>query len=161
MRPFSSPVRVLTIAVLGLLALAGRNAPGRDKPGDRLQADTVWRGTLLYDKSDYNLDPKPDAMILYVKKRKGANFQGFTWYPNQSNGVLKVKGKVGREGKVIFTEEKVIHGKAGFPDNLEGVNAPNEFVGKLDETTMKGTGKWKGPAPNGEIRMKFTLKRAE
>ena len=147
-------------AFLCLLALAGQGTPGKGTPIDRLRNGTVWSGVIEYD-AEHRAEPTSDAMILYLEWRKGNDFGGSSWYPNQGNGVLKVTGKVGRSGVVTFTEEKVIHGKANFPNNPEGVQAPNEFSGVLDGTRLKGTGRWKRPAFNGETRKRFTLKLAD
>lgn len=159
MRPNSITLLSIPVAVFCLLVDAGRVMPGKSETGERLRAGTIWSGIIEYD-SEHFTEPKSDAMILYVKWRKGDDFQGFSWYPNQGNGVLKLTGRVGRAGGITFTEEKVIHGKVGFPDNPEGVHAPNEFSGVLDGTRLKGTGRWKGPAFNGPNRRRFFLELA-
>jgi hypothetical protein len=67
---------------------------------------------------------------------------------------------VGEKGEITLLEEEVIHGGASA-ERPTGVQAGMKWVGKLDKTTIKGTGKWTGPAFNGEIRARFSLKLAE
>jgi hypothetical protein len=99
-------------------------------------------------------------MILYIKQRKGAEFEAVTWYPTQENGLLRVTGRVGEKGAITFIEDKVIHGEA-TPKRNTGVVPGMKLTGQMDKTTIKGSGEWTGPAFNGPVRVKFSLKLAE
>jgi hypothetical protein len=133
-----------------------------DDQADPFQANTVWRGECLYEKSDYFPESKPFPMILYVNRRSGADFEAVTWYPTYGNGLLAVKGQVSAKGTVTFLEDKAIHGQAtAGGKHPNGVVPGMKFTGKMDKTTITGSGDWTGPAFNGPIRTRFTLRLAK
>jgi hypothetical protein len=145
---------------LCLIGFAERSAFRAEEPRDPFQPNTVWKGEIVYNKTDYAPQSKPFPMILYVKQRKGADFQGVTWYPSQENGLLLVTGQVSEKGTLTLSEEKVIHGEATAKRN-KGVLAGMKFTGQRENTAIKGSGEWTGPAFNGPIRVTFRLKLAE
>src|SRR5260370_19572003 len=150
----------ITPFIICLVVLTEWSLGRPNYPNDIVHAGTVWKGELVYDKTDYSPASKPYVMILYIKKRKNGFIEGVTWYPTEDNGLLKVTGRVGEKGSIFFKEEKVIHGKSSAKKRT-GVQAGNRFTGRLDKNTIKGSGQWTGPAFNGKITMKFSLKIAQ
>ena len=76
MRFFHYPRHGLMAAVsLCLIGFAERSAFRAEEPRDPFQPNTVWKGEIVYNKTDYAPQSKPFPMILYVKQRKGADFQ--------------------------------------------------------------------------------------
>jgi hypothetical protein len=151
---------MMASALIGLLALGEWSTLPADDPGERFKANTFWQGTCAYDQADPVAASKPFPMILFVKQRKGASFEGVTWYPTHENGLLRVSGRVGVKGELTFVEEDVLHGKA-TPKQNTGVVAGMKFTGRLQSGTIRGTGEWTGPAFNGSSRVTFSLKRTE
>lgn len=132
-----------------------------DEPSDPFRTNTVWKGEIVYDKTDYFPESKPYVMILYVKQRKDAKFEGAIWYPTLKKNLVKVTGRVGEKGSITFIEEKIIYVDPTVTQDRGGVQDGDMFKGQLDKTTLKGSGEWTGPAFNGPVRMRFSLKLAE
>jgi hypothetical protein len=151
-RPF------IASALLCLIALEGPIATPATEPTDPFKPDSVWRGECSYEKTDYAPESKPFAMILYIKQRKAAEFQGTTWYPTQDNSLLSVTGQVGEKGEITFTEVKLISRTQSAQDTA--IVPGMKFTGRLEKGNLKGSGNWTGPAFNGPIRVKFSLRLA-
>jgi hypothetical protein len=156
------PIRgFIIVAGLCLIAFGQRTKFRADEPSDPFRANTVWKGEIVYDKTDYFPESKPYVMILHVQQRKGAEFEGATWYPTLKKNLVKVTGRVGEKGSITFIEEKVIHIDPTATEDRGGVQGGDKFKGQLDKTTIKGSGTWTGPAFNGPVQMRFSLKLAE
>ena len=148
----------VTFVVVAGLAIGGswanRPAQAEEPPADPLNPATVWRGTCEQS------NPKASyPMVLFIKQRQGETFEAVAWYPTLGDGLIKVSGKVGPNGVVTFTEEKVIHGEV-TPDHRIVV-AGSKYTATLDRATLKGTGEWSDPKTNENDTLEFSLNLAE
>lgn len=158
MRFFQHTNRGLMVAVLlGPVLLTEPFAQAQDSR-DPWQPNTVWKGAVVC-KSEYVTDSKPVPVVLYVKQRKGPEFEGVTWYPTEGNRLILVTGKVGEKGTITFSEKEVFHDQAATKGTV--VIAAMKFTGQRENITVKGTGEWAGPNFNGPIGATFHLKRAD
>ena len=149
---------VVAFAVVAGLAITGswanRTVLAAKPSVDPLEPSTVWQGTCEQSnpKSSY-------PMVLFIKQRKGEAFGAVAWYPTLGDGLVEVTGRVGPDGTVSFTEEKVIHGE-GTSDH-QGVVAGSKYTATLDRGTLKGTGKWSNKKTNETDTLKFSLTLAD
>jgi hypothetical protein len=69
---------------------------------DGLKPQTVWQGTCEDTGGQA-------AMILFVKTRKGDQFQGTVWYPApiNNNGLADISGRIDAKGAMTFSEHRI------------------------------------------------------
>ncbi len=101
-------------------------------PSASTKTHSVWQGT--YDQVGWKVYP----MILFIHSHTGDAFEGMTWYPTLSNGVVTISGEIKPDGVVTFTEDEVIYRGEG------GVASGCIYTGSLEGNTLKGFSTLKG-----------------
>ena len=156
----------VTSAVCVGLAVAGLLGPRSLLAGQRVdvfKADSVWHGTCgqTDTKSSY-------PMILFVKHRQDDAFEGVTYYPTLGNALLKVKGRIDKNGKMMFREDKLLYGETYDKDRV--VVTGITYTAKLDKKGLTGGAEITevtNPKTNETVRLKeaakvtFSLKLGE
>lgn len=150
------PSRFGWLVLLSCPALLSLDNPvaRADDPADAFKANSVWNGTFEQSKPKQS-----DAMVLFVKERRGDTFEALAWYPSLNSGVTRLTGQIGEKGVVTFTEDRVIHGAS--VGGGSGVIAGTKYTGKLDGSKLTGTGEFATKKKKEVITATFSLKLAE